>query len=78
MTGTPRPAVEALSRVPGVLDVQSFGDRAHARIAPGTADRVTAAIELTMREAAVPLVSTRTIVASLEDVFIELITGGPR
>jgi ABC-2 type transport system ATP-binding protein len=78
VTDTPRPAIEALSRVPGVLDVQSFGDRAHARIAPGTADRVGAAIESAMREAAVPLISTRPIVASLEDVFIELITGGPR
>jgi ABC-2 type transport system ATP-binding protein len=78
MTDTPRPAIEPLSRVPGILDVQSFGDRAHARIARGTAQRVIAAIELAMREAHIPLISVRPIAASLEDVFIELITGGPR
>jgi ABC-2 type transport system ATP-binding protein len=78
MTGTPRPAIEPLSRVPGVLDVQSFGDRAHARIARGAAERVIAAIEAAMREAHIPLISVRPIAASLEDVFIELITGGPR
>jgi len=78
ITGTPRPAVEPLSRVPGVIDVQSFGDRAHARVARGAAERVTAAIETGMREAGVPLVSVRPIAASLEDVFIELITGGRR
>jgi len=76
MTATPRPAVEPLSHVPGVLDVQSFGDRAHVRIAPGTADRVAADVESAMRAAHVALVSVRPIAASLEDVFIELITGG--
>jgi ABC-2 type transport system ATP-binding protein len=78
ITGTPRPAVEPLSRVPGVIDVQSFGDRAHARVARGAAERVTSAIEAGLREAGVPLVSVRPIAASLEDVFIELITGGRR
>jgi ABC-2 type transport system ATP-binding protein len=78
LTATPRPVVEQLARVPGVLDVQSFGDRAHARVAPGSADTVVAAIESAMRTANVPLVSVRPIAASLEDVFIELITGGRR
>jgi ABC-2 type transport system ATP-binding protein len=78
VTATPRPAVEPLSRVPGVIDVQAFGDRAHARVAPGTADQVTAAIERAMHDANVPLVSVRPIAAALEDVFIELITGGRR
>ncbi len=78
ITGTARPAVELLSRVTGVIDVQAFGDRAHARVAPGTADRVAAAIDAAMRDANVPLASVRPIAASLEDVFIELITGGRR
>jgi ABC-2 type transport system ATP-binding protein len=78
ITGTPRPAVEPLSRVPGVIDVQSFGDRAHARVERSAAERVTSAIEAGLREADVPLVSVRPIAASLEDVFIELITGGRR
>src|SRR5262249_1782167 len=75
---SPAPAIEPRSRVPGVIDVQSFGDRAHVRIARGSAERVIAAIESAMREAHIPLVSVRPIAASLEDVFIELITGGPR
>jgi len=78
VTDTPRPAVDALRRVPGVLDVQSFGDRAHARVAPGTETATTAAIESAMRDAHVALISVRPIAASLEDVFIELITGGRR
>ncbi len=78
LTATPRPAVDQLARVPGVLDVQSFGDRAHARVAPGTADAVVPAIEAAMRTANVALVSVRPIAASLEDVFIDLITGGRR
>jgi len=78
LTATPRPVVDHLARVPGVIDVQSFGDRAHARVAPGSADTVVAAIESAMRAANVPLVSVRPIAASLEDVFIELITGGRR
>ena len=78
ITGTERPAVDALRRVTGVLDVQSFGDRAHARVAPGMAQSAVPAIESAMQAANVPLVSVRPIAASLEDVFIELITGGRR
>jgi ABC-2 type transport system ATP-binding protein len=78
MTATPRPAVDQLARVPGVLDVQSFGERAHARVAPGAAGTVVPAIEAAMRTANIPVVSVRPIAASLEDVFIDLITGGRR
>jgi ABC-2 type transport system ATP-binding protein len=78
LTATPRPAVDQLARVSGVVDVQSFGDRAHARIAPGSAGTVVPAIESAMRASNVPLISVRPIAASLEDVFIELITGGRR
>jgi hypothetical protein len=47
-------------------------------VAPGTAQSVVPAIESAMQAANVPLVSVRPIAASLEDVFIELITGGRR
>jgi len=56
--------------------VQSFGDRAHVRVAPGAAAGVGRAIEATLRAQAVPIVGVRPIAASLEDVFIDLITGG--
>jgi ABC-2 type transport system ATP-binding protein len=77
-TAMPRPPVEALARVPGVEDVQTFGDRAHVRLRAGSRAPVTAAIEAALRDARVDAVSVRPIAASLEDVFIDLITGNRR
>ncbi|MEO6237844.1 MAG: ABC transporter ATP-binding protein [Vicinamibacterales bacterium] len=67
-----RPAVERIARMAGVDDVQPFGDRAHVRVQPGSQARVAAAIE---QDLGIEGVSVRPIVASLEDVFIDLITG---
>jgi ABC-2 type transport system ATP-binding protein len=74
ITDTPRPPVEILMRVPGVEDVQLFGDRAHARVAAAEASSVSGAIGAALGRAGVALNSVRPIVASLEDVFIDLIT----
>ena len=74
----PRPPVEALARATGVTDVQSFGDRAHVRVRRGELEPARAAIQAALAGAAVPLVSIRPIAASLEDVFIDLITGAAR
>ena len=71
---TPRPPVERLARVPGVLDVQAFGDRAHVRIAPGEASAAASRIEAALAAERVRA-TVRPIAASLEDVFIELIAG---
>jgi drug efflux transport system ATP-binding protein len=69
----PRPPVDLLRSVDGVADVQVFGDRAHVRLR-GT-DRVAAtrAIEQTLRASSVQPIAVRPIVASLEDIFIDLI-----
>jgi ABC-2 type transport system ATP-binding protein len=75
---TPRPPIDVLARVPGVVDVQSFGDRAHVRIERGDERETIPRIDAALRAAAVPVVSVRPIAASLEDVFIDLITGTPR
>ena len=77
-TASPRPPVEILARVPGVNDVQVFGDRAHVRIDPVARAQSIAAIEGALRDANVRDVSVRPIAASLEDVFIDLITGSRR
>ncbi len=74
ITATPRPAVDALARVKGVADVQSFGDSAHVRLqglsqAVGV-DTLTAAL----RAEGITVTSVRPIAPSLEDVFIELIS----
>ena len=74
VTDTPRPPLDILMGVPGVEDVQLFGDRAHARVAAAEAPTVTRAVEDALSQAGVVIVSIRPIVASLEDVFIDLIT----
>jgi ABC-2 type transport system ATP-binding protein len=70
-----RPPIEVLARTPGVIDVQSFGDRAHVRAAAGDGARTSTAIVDVLHQAGIPTLSVRPIAASLEDVFIDLITG---
>jgi drug efflux transport system ATP-binding protein len=63
-------AVAVLERLPGVADVQLFGDRVHVRLEPGARlsdpDRVAAALQ----HADVNVEGVRRVPASLEDVFI--------
>ena len=68
-------SVDLLARVPGVTDVQTFGDRLHVRIAAGSNISAAADIERALNAAGVQVTSIRPIAASLEDVFIDLITG---
>jgi ABC-2 type transport system ATP-binding protein len=68
-----RPPVEALSAIADVEDVQVFGDRAHVRLRHRRADDVqyiTAALD----RAGVRVTGLRPIPASLEDVFIHLVS----
>jgi len=69
----PRPPVDILSRLPGIADVQSFGDRAHVRVAAGETAAAAALIERELQAHGFRDVSVRPIAASLEDVFIDLI-----
>jgi ABC-2 type transport system ATP-binding protein len=64
-----------LARVAGVTDVQTFGDRLHVRVAPGSATPAAANIAAALDVAGIQVTSIRPIAASLEDVFIDLITG---
>jgi ABC-2 type transport system ATP-binding protein len=72
-----RPPVAALAAIPEVEDVQLFGDRAHVRLRHRRADGVqyvTAALE----RAGIQVAGVRPIPASLEDVFIHLVSrAGP-
>ena len=64
-----RRATRVLKRIPGVTDVQMFGERAHVlmdRADAAAADRLTAALAAAGLTAA----SVRPMAASLEDVFI--------
>jgi ABC-2 type transport system ATP-binding protein len=70
-----RPPVDMLGSLPGVGDVQLFGDRAHVRVASGRASASAPAIQAALEHQGLRGVSVRPIAASLEDVFIDLIAG---
>ncbi len=63
-------AIAALSRLDGVADVQSFGERVHVRWANGGAAGSVERTRRALAAAAVEVGSVREIPASLEDVFI--------
>jgi ABC-2 type transport system ATP-binding protein len=73
---TPRPPIEILASAPGVEDVQTFGDRAHVRISSGTQVQGIASVTDTLRAQGIHILSARPVPATLEDVFIALITKG--
>jgi ABC-2 type transport system ATP-binding protein len=73
-----RPPIDILARVPGVEDVQPFGDRAHVRIVPGAQEPIARALNAALQAEGIRAISIRPIAASLEDVFIDLITGHRR
>jgi ABC-2 type transport system ATP-binding protein len=70
-----RPSLDVLRSIPEVLDVQSFGDRAHVRAA-GDARGLAREVDAALAAAGLRVIDLRPIGASLEDVFIDLITGG--
>ena len=74
----PRPPLDILGGLPGVDDVQPFGERAHVRDwRPGESAAASAAFGA-LERAGCSGVSVRPIAASLEDVFIDLIAGTAR
>jgi ABC-2 type transport system ATP-binding protein len=70
----PRPPLEVLARAAGAIDVQPFGDRAHVRIRDAGAPQAMAAVTAVLRDAGIQPISVRPVTASLEDVFIDLIS----
>jgi ABC-2 type transport system ATP-binding protein len=69
MAGDKRRAAELLERMPGVLGVQMFGERAHVRFDPAVI-RDPADLSARLGAEGVPVDNIRPIPASLEDVFI--------
>ncbi|HVB37736.1 MAG TPA: ABC transporter ATP-binding protein [Vicinamibacterales bacterium] len=70
----PESVTGVLTHLPGITDVQMFGERAHVRLDQADAaavDRLRAAIG----QAGLTIVSLRQIPTSLEDVFITRLTG---
>ena len=76
--GAGRPLLDVLAAGPGVRDVQVFGDRAHVRLDDRPVPDAMAAIEGALAAAGAAGVATRTVGATLEDVFIDLIGAETR
>jgi ABC-2 type transport system ATP-binding protein len=76
MTSDHRRAVAALKALPGVADVQTFGERAHVRVINAPTD---AAARLTrhLTDAGVEVTLVRQVSASLEDVFVSRLGETP-
>ena len=70
-----RPPLDLLRSLPGIADVQSFGDRAHVRIRDHRDAASVSVIAKELERHGSSGISVRPIAASLEDVFIDLITG---
>jgi ABC-2 type transport system ATP-binding protein len=70
----PRGALRALAAAPGVVDVQSFGDRAHVRLRAAPAPDAIEALGAELSARGVHVTSIRAIRPGLEDVFIEMIS----
>jgi ABC-2 type transport system ATP-binding protein len=68
-----RPPVDVLSSIPGVADVQVFGDGAHVRLSAG-ASETGDTIRRTLIQRGMTPTSIRPVPPSLEDVFIDLVT----
>jgi ABC-2 type transport system ATP-binding protein len=73
----PRPPLDILAALPGVEDVQPFGERAHVRVAAGTQARGAEAVTAALAAHGIRVLSARPVSATLEDVFIALIAAGP-
>jgi len=69
-------ANQVLEKLPGVVDVQLFGERAHVRIDPGSPLRDPDRLAAALKQAGIEPESVRRVPTSLEDVFIARVTGG--
>ncbi|MCA1650327.1 MAG: ABC transporter ATP-binding protein [Acidobacteria bacterium] len=76
VTETARPPMDVLAGVAGVDDVQTFGDRAHVRIAGSDVDTAAKTLADALTSHGIRPLSIRPVPASLEDVFIDLIARG--
>ena len=73
LAASARPPVDVLAAIPGVADVQVFGDRAHVRFTGAATGDATRQITEALEGQSIEALLVRPIPASLEDVFIDLI-----
>ena len=68
-----RAALDALARVPGVIEAQTFGERIHVRLSAEREPEADQVLALLAR-AGLAVTSVRRVPSSLEDVFISRVT----
>jgi ABC-2 type transport system ATP-binding protein len=68
-----RPPVDVLAAMPGVDDVQLFGDRAHVRVLGRDVRESVQLVTDGLRDRGVAGATVRAVPPSLEDVFIDLV-----
>jgi ABC-2 type transport system ATP-binding protein len=71
---TPRPPIDVLAAVPGVMDVQVFGDGAHVRLGAIEPAAGIEAVRHALVQQGLQPRGIRQVPPSLEDVFIDLVT----
>jgi ABC-2 type transport system ATP-binding protein len=74
ISGTARPPLEVLRQLAGVADAQGFGDRAHVTFQGAPGDDAAARLRAELSRQGIPVTSVRPIGATLEDVFIAMLT----
>jgi ABC-2 type transport system ATP-binding protein len=67
-------AMQTLTSIAGVIDVQLFGERMHVRLESGSPYRDEARLSAALQQAHVEPESVRRVPTSLEDVFIARVT----
>ena len=73
IAATARPPLDALRRVTGVADAQSFGDRAHVTFERVPESGAAGELRAQLERDGIQVTSVRPIGASLEDVFIAVL-----
>ncbi|MCX6544948.1 MAG: ABC transporter ATP-binding protein [Acidobacteria bacterium] len=67
-------ALAVVQQDAGVRDVQTFGERLHARLEKGQGEAAVARMGGALQRAGVEVTSLRVVATSLEDVFIDRVT----
>ena len=73
-----RPPVSLLAAVPGITDVQVFGDGVHLRVNTSNVDAAAEHVRVALGQEGFAGVSIRRIPPSLEDVYIDLVARRTR
>ena len=78
IAATSRPPLDVLRRVPGVEDAQSFGERAHVTFREVPSADASGELRSSLARAGIEVTNIRPIGASLEDVFIAMLSESAR